>query len=166
MTEAAVFGAVAGAIVAWAASQAVRDWQVARLWWNLGALLMVAHSAVAFLVFYSGSHAAALAATARQTAALMGVAAGAGLYVNYAFLTLWVADATWWWAAPASYLRRRSAVGATIRGVFFFMFLNGAVIFADGWMRVLGVAACAAVAAAWVRKRRLSPFSLSSRIDD
>lgn len=155
MSELAIFGSIAGAIVAWAVGEWWRDdpvrWREARMAWTCGASLMTVHSAAAFMLLYGGSHDAALAATARQTAALTGVASGAGLYVNYAFLALWTADAAWWWIAPAAYAARRRVIDASISGVFLFMFLNGAVIFADGWMRVLGATAVTAVLVAWAR---------------
>lgn len=115
---------------------------------------MVVHSAAAFEVFYARSHAVATAATARQTAAMTGVDYGGGIYLNYLFLLVWVADAAWWWLRPASYEGRRPVIAAIVRGFLLFMFLNGAVVFADGWMQVLGVAAVGVVMRSWYRDRR------------
>jgi hypothetical protein len=97
----------------------------------------------------------AVDATARQTAAVTGVATGAGIYVNYAFLAIWLADVLWCWAAPAAYATRSPVVSVSLRVFFLFMFLNGAVIFADGLMRVLGAVAVATAGAAWIRGARV-----------
>jgi hypothetical protein len=40
-----------------------------------------------------------------------------------------------------------------VHGFIFFIILNGAVIFADGWARVLGAAATLLVALAWLQRR-------------
>lgn len=156
MSELAVFGSIAGATVAWALAEVVRGVvpRAGRLFWTVGAFLAVIHSAAAFGVFHAWSHEAALVATAQQTAAVTGLDWGGGLYINYAFLVIWTADALWWWTSPDTYETRPAAVSMFVRGFLFFMFVNGAVIFADGWMRVLGIAAIVAVSAAWYRSHR------------
>lgn len=150
MTPFAVFGTIAGATAAWAIAECRRS----RAFWTVGAVLSVIHALAAFEVFHAWSHEAALVATARGTAAVTGVGWGGGLYVNYAFLAIWMADAVWWWLSPHSYVTRPAAASVFVRGFLFFMFLNGAVVFADGWMRVLGIAAIAAVLVAWYRRRQ------------
>jgi hypothetical protein len=163
MTQPLVFGSVAGAIIAWAMAEWWRDTPGrlvhARLAWTLGAAMMGLHSVAAFIILYEGSHATALAATARQTAALTGVADGSGIYVNYLFVAIWMIDALWWWIAPAAYTARPSIVSHGLRAVFLFMFVNGAFVFADGLMRALGAAAVVVAATAWIRHaaRRQSP---------
>jgi hypothetical protein len=158
MSAVMVFGSVAGALVLWAVAewwrhQAGRS-SAARAAWTAGAALMTVHSIAAFMVIYGGSHAVAVAATARQTAALTGVESGAGIYVNYVFLVLWIADASWWWISPGSYATRPRVIATGIQAIFLFMFLNGGVLFADGWMRVLGAAVVTAVLVAWARDAR------------
>ena len=155
MNDALIFGSVAGAVVAWAAAE---WWRAspphatqARAAWTLAAALMTLHSAAAFAILYGASHGTAVAATAKQTEALTGVASGAGIYVNYVFLTIWLADVIWWWARPVSYAARRPVVSALMRAFFLFMFVNGAVIFADGLMRVLGAVGVVTAGAGWLR---------------
>ena len=143
--ELAVFGTIAGATLAWAVAEQLRS----RLLWTIGAALAVTHSAAAFAVFHGWSHRAAAAATARQTADVTGVSWGGGIFFNYAFLIVWGADAIWWWASPRGYEARPRAFDALVRGFLFFMFLNGAVVFADGWMRLLGVIAVGLVSITW-----------------
>jgi len=148
----AVYGAVAGAIVSWAASELTRG--AARLmFWSLAAVLMLVHSVAAFGTIYGWSHEAALAATARQTRELTGFDSGSGIYVNYALLLVWLGDVVWWWRAPVGYAARPRWISRFVHGFVWFMFLNGAVIFADGWIRAIGGLAVPLVAVAWVSRR-------------
>ena len=148
MIELAVFGAIAGSLMAWAAGELRHS----RALWTVGALLAAVHSAAAFAVFYEWSHDRAVAATAQQTAAVTGLAWGGGVFFNYAFLAIWLGDAMWWWVSPTSYETRDRAIDFIVRGFLFFMFLNGAIVFADGGMRVLGTFAVAAVSVSWLMK--------------
>ena len=75
------------------------------------------------------------------------------MFFNYAFLVVWP-DAAWWWLSPASHETRTTGVSAAIHGFLFFMFVNGAVVFADGWMRVIGIIAVGTVSLAWSTKLR------------
>jgi hypothetical protein len=146
----AVFATIAAAVLCWALGEALPS----RAFWTSGALLALIHSAAAFVVFYDGSHATAKAETMRQTAELTGVEFAAGIYLNYLFLIVWLGDAAWWWIAPASYRDRPLALGLVVRGFIFFIILNGAVIFADGWARGVGlVALMVAAGGVWHRGR-------------
>lgn len=153
MTDVAVYGAVAGAIVSWAASEVARATMVRRAFWSLAAALMLVHSVAAFGAIYGWSHEVAVVATARQTQDLTGFDSGSGIYVNYVFLLIWIADAVWWWQAPAHYAARPGWLSHFVDGFVWFMFLNGAVIFADGWMRAIGGAAVLTVLIAWIGRR-------------
>ena len=88
----------------------------------------------------------------RQTEALTGIAFPGGIYVNYLFLLVWIGDATWWWWSPRSRERRPRAVAVAVHGFIFFIMVNGAVVFADGLARVVGLAAVSAVVVAWLRR--------------
>jgi hypothetical protein len=144
-------------LVAWAASEwtrarAPRASQTGRAAFTIGGLSLVAHSALAFELRHGWSHAAALRDTARQTEALVGWAFGGGLFVNYFFLALWTFEASWWWLAAASYGGRRRRFDQGVRAFFLFMFLNGAVVFAHGPLRLLGAAAVLLVGWSWYRR--------------
>ena len=110
--------------------------------WTLGCLLALAHAVCAFQFVHGWSHAAALEATARQTQQLLGIAYGGGLYWNYAFLLVWSLDAAWWWVLPAAYLNRSRWWGVPVHGFLGFMAFNGAIVFARGPIRWVGLAAC------------------------
>ena len=120
-----------------------------RLTWTLACLAYLTHAASAFHFHHQWSHAAAYAETARQTRALFGFGSGAGLYCNYAFTVIWPADVVWWWCAPAAYARRPRWIARAVHGFLAFMYLNGAVVFASGATRWLGLVATAAVALRW-----------------
>jgi hypothetical protein len=126
----------------------------ARALWTAGLALALAHALIAFAVAPAWSHEAAARDTARQTAAVTGVAWRGGIFVNYVFLAVWFVDALWWWIAPASYLRRPVKL-ERVRLIFFlFMFVNGAIVFAGTTARFVGVTAVAAVCLGWVRRPR------------
>jgi hypothetical protein len=123
--------------------------RVARLAWSGGCLMFLAHVAAAFHFIHGWSHAAAHAATARDTAALFGIDWGGGIYFNYVFALAWIGDVAWWWLAPRSHAVRPHWVGALWIGFFLFMAFNGAVLFAAGparWISTLVFAGLAAAA--------------------
>jgi hypothetical protein len=112
-------------------------------WWvyAVGAFLCAIHIGVAMKTAHAWSHEAAIAATARQTMAVYGVNWGGGVFVNYAFVAVWLADAWRWRRQPAG--RRRHADGERVitwmtRVFFLVIILNGAVIFASGTRRIAG----------------------------
>ena len=145
-------------LVAWGAGEWRRSREPAparraRMAWTAGALALLVHSGLAFHLRHGWSHSAAWLDTARQTEAVTGVAMGGGLLVNYLFLAGWAAEVAWWWAAPASFLARPAALDRAARAFFLLMFLNGAVVFAHGPVRALGLAVVCAVVAAWYRAR-------------
>ena len=147
--ELAVFGTISAAVICWAAAETLAN----RALWSVAALLALIHSAAAFMIFYDGQHEIARVETARQTAALTGIAFTGGIYVNYLFLVVWTADAVWWLLASDSYARRSRALSLAIRGFIFFIILNGAVVFADGWARIVGVVSVMLVVASWFLRR-------------
>lgn len=119
--------------------------QAARWLMTLGCAAFLGHVACAFHFHHGWSHAAAYRDTARQTAELVGWNSGAGLYVNYLFALVWIGEAGWVWTRRA----RPKWITWTIRGFFWFMIFNGAVVFVHGPMRGLGIVLCAALALRW-----------------
>jgi len=149
-----MYGTAWASLLAWAASEWARSATrggLARLAWTAGAVFLLAHTALAFQLRHGWSHAAALRDTALQTEAVTGLDWGGGLYVNYAFVSLWVVEAAWWWVAPIGYRRRSRLLRRLTRTFFLFMFANGAIVFARGPVRILGALAILAVLWAWYR---------------
>jgi len=120
-------------------------------WSAAGAFLMVTHILISMSVAHAWSHASALAATAMQTNAVYGLNWGGGVYVNYLFITVWVAELAVWRLAPARYAARLSWLKWTLRAFYFVVIANAAIVFAGGWRRVLGVGLVAALLASWRR---------------
>jgi hypothetical protein len=121
--------------------------------WTLGCALFVAHVVSAFHFQHHWSHAAAYAETARRTAELFGWSWGGGLYLNYLFTLLWVGDVCWWWRAPGSYTKRPRWLDMALFGFMAFMAFNGAVVFATGLVRWLGLAVMCGLGVLWVFRR-------------
>jgi hypothetical protein len=153
-----VRGTMIVATVAWAVGEALmrrslRSDRLARASWTVGIILALIHVALAFHLVYAWNHEAAVAATVRQAADRFGAGWRGGIYVNYVFLALWLADVCWWWLAPASHAARSPRLEVA-RFVFFaFMFLNGAVVFASGIGRVVGMVAMSVVLLASLARR-------------
>lgn len=109
-----------------------------------GLVLALAHTLLAFVVFHGWSHADAVMTTARQTADVFGVPVGAGVYVNYLFFAIWFVDVMLWRpVVPAS---RDLWV---VRAFYLLIIFNGAVVFAAGWRRLLGLLVVAGMVGAW-----------------
>jgi hypothetical protein len=129
--------------------------QAAARWlWTAGCLLYLAHVASAFQFFHGWSHEAAYRETARRTAESFGLAWGGGLYFNYLFTAVWVADVLCWWRGLAWYAARPRWLDRALHGFLAFMAFNGAVVFATGWVRWAGVAVCLVLGALWWLRRR------------
>ncbi len=95
--------------------------------WTWGAVASTFHVAVALHTGHAWSHAAAV----RHTEAVSGV--GAGVVVNYAFAAVWLADAAWLAALPASYRRRPRWAAWGVHGFLAFVVVNAAVVFVGDW---------------------------------
>ena len=122
-------------------------------WFNtLGCVAFLAHVACAFQFYHGWSHSVAYADTARQTKELTGWNSGAGLYINYLFALVWMGDVIWSWA---SYDARPPWITWSVRGFFWFMIFNGAVVFARGPIRGFGLLLCLALVGCWWPKRKL-----------
>src|SRR5262245_37630085 len=90
----------------------------ARAAWTAACALYLAHVAAAFHFYHGWSHEAAYDETARRTAELMGTGWGGGLYFNYVFTIIWIADAIWWWRGLRLYRTRAPWITSAVH-VFF-----------------------------------------------
>jgi hypothetical protein len=144
----------AGLYVAAVAGWLARRDRSSRAAWTAACGFYLVHVAAAFHFYHAWSHAAAYRETARQTAAVFGVNWGGGLYFNYAFTAIWIADVLWWWRGLEAYRRRPRWVTAAVHTFFAFMFLNATVVFAQGGTRWFGVAATTLLCVLWWRTNR------------
>ena len=136
------------ATIAWALGEALMrrsaaSDRFARAIWTIGIALALSHVAVAFQFVYAWNHETAVIATVKQAVDRFGWGWRGGIYVNYVFLTLWIGDVCWWWLAPRSHSTRSTRIEMTRFALFTFMFLNGAVVFASGLGRAVGIASVA-----------------------
>jgi hypothetical protein len=140
-----------GAAALYAAAIALlllRRVRLARVAWTSGCAIFLVHVAYAFQFYHHWSHTEAYAATARQS----GV--GWGLYVNYAFAIVWVADVVWWGRPRASW------ISTMIHLFLAFMFFNATVVFGKGWVRWTGVIATIALLVIYGINRRRTSITL------
>jgi hypothetical protein len=157
-----VRGAMIVATVAWAAGEALmrgsaESDRLARAAWTIGIVFAAIHVGLAFQWVYHWNHEAAVEATVKQAAARFGWGWRGGIYVNYVFLAMWLADVSWWWMAPATHATRPLQMERARLVFFTFMFLNGAVIFASGIGRLAGIASVTlAIFGAVTRRQRWS----------
>lgn len=129
---------VLGLSLRWYGKRGVGQRQLGRIVWTIGCVACLAHIAVAFAYYHHWGHGAAYEHTARRSAELTGIAWGGGLYFNYLFALVWVADVGAWWRGLERYEARSRLVEYSVQIFFAFMFFNATVIFARGMVRWLG----------------------------
>jgi len=122
-----------------------------RCLYTAGLAAYLAHVAAVFHFAHGWSHSAAYEYTAQRTAEVTGNAVGAGLFVNYAFTAMWIADAVWWWTNRRTYEGRSRWFDLLVHAIFVFMIFNSTVIFASGPVQWYGATICALVAVGLVR---------------
>lgn len=127
------------------------DWRAESAWgraaqwcWSWAVVVFVVHLAMAFHFFHQWSHQRAF----DHTRDVSGV--GEGIYVSYLFTWLWIGDAAWWWARPASYAGRNVWLSFTLHLFMLFIVFNGTVVFEDGPIQIAGATGTLAIAAAWL----------------
>jgi hypothetical protein len=146
------------ATVLWAAGEALMrrsaaSDRLARAMWTIGIALALVHVTLAFHLIYAWDHKAAVTATVQQAADRFGWGWRGSIYYNYVFLALWLADVCWWWLARRSHASRSSTLEIARLAIFAFMFVNGAVIFASGLGRLVGIVSVTVVLFASLTRR-------------
>jgi len=125
-----------------------------RLAWTIGCAALVAHFICAFDFYHGWSHESAYADTARQTAEVIRINWGGGLFINYAVALVWFADVAWWWFAGVSAYRRRPwLITLSWHGFLIFIIFNATVVFKDGLTRWVGLLVCLSLVLSWVSIR-------------
>jgi hypothetical protein len=128
----------------------------------LGALLCIIHIAISMGLRHGWSHDAAIRDTARQTMEVFGLAIGSGVYVNYAFVMVWLAELGWWRANPVGYARRSRSIVWLLRAFYFVIVVSAAVIFVRPQWRLVGAALLAALVWSWRAPRPVTRSTSSS----
>jgi branched-chain amino acid transport system substrate-binding protein len=149
---AALYGTAWLSVVSWAVTPWLRPpWP--RLVWTAGSLVNLAHVCLAMQLAHGWDQERAYRAIARQTYEETGLDWGGGLYINYLFSTIWLADAAVWWLWPRRYSARPRWLQRLFQGVFLFMFFNATVVFGKSPIRFLGAVLCPLGAIGWFRLR-------------
>ena len=118
-----------------------------------GLVLCVTHIGIAMASVHGWSHASAIDATARSTAAVYGLRWGGGVFVNYLFVAVWAVDA--WWSSIRGDRAEISGLRLALRLFYAIVIVNAAVIFARWPLRLVGVCLVIALFVAWRRVRRV-----------
>jgi hypothetical protein len=125
--------------------------RIARIAWTLGCLFYLAHVACAFHFYHGWSHAAAYRHTAERTVAVVGWNWGGGIYFNYAFTVVWLADAVVWWRR--SDRAKPGWLEAVAQAFLWFVVFNATVVFGHGAICWLGLAGCGLLVVLWWLRR-------------
>jgi hypothetical protein len=134
-----------------------------RLAWTFGCAALVAHFICAFNFYHAWSHESAYVETARQTAEVIKINWGGGLFINYAVALLWVTDVARWWIAGVSSYRRRPWWLTLIWHTFLiFIIFNATVVFKDGVTRWIGLVVSLTLILSWVSINRQRSHELIS----
>ena len=156
LTHTTIWFALVGYAMGAAGDFATRSDRCARLArgaWTVGCALLVAHILCAFHFYHDWNHAAAVAETARQTREQIGVDSGWGVYVNYLFAAVWIADAAWWWVGETTRARRPRWLSVAVHAFLFFIVFNATIVFGGLAARTFGAIVCLSVVTVWVRQR-------------
>ena len=143
------------AFVAWFAAlaltrhRATPEGRPTDLVWLAGAVMLLVHTALAFHVYHDWSHVAAVVDTARQTRELAGINWGGGVWLNYLFATVWLGDALWRFASPASHTRRPRWLAVITHGFLAFIWFNATVVFGSWPLRLSGAIAFVCLVPLW-----------------
>ena len=114
-----------------------------RRWiWTAGCLFFLAHVVCAFHFHHDWSHSKAVQHIADVTEDKLGWAFGGGVYFNYLFGLLWVADAGWMWVSFPSYENRSRGARVGFHVYMMFIAINGTIFFESGPIRWVGTAVC------------------------
>ena len=153
-----VLGGYAIGIVLFALSRKRQKWEsAARLAWTVACVSLLAHVASAFHFYHGWSQEAALRETARQTAAVVGLDWGGGLYINYATVLFFLVDVIWWWRGFEAYRRRPRLLVVLWQAFLIFIIFNATVVFKTGPLRWIGLGICLALACFWLNSWRQGP---------
>ena len=129
-----------------AGSAAHSSWPLAAYW--IGAALAFVHALGAFHWHYDWSHTQAVVATAEQTADIFGLNWGGGVWVNYAFLVVWLADAGRRMASHRPEVAESTGTWV-LRCFYLIIIANGAITFVEWPMNLVGAGMVAVLVWCW-----------------
>ncbi|MBM84159.1 MAG: hypothetical protein CMJ78_26695 [Planctomycetaceae bacterium] len=110
--------------------------KASRMLWTLGLGSYIVHVLCAFHFEHDWSHSDAYEHTVCVTLDKVGWNTGIGLYFNYLFTLLWLADVIIWWKRPEL---RTPKVFWVLHAIYFFMIFNATVVFGPPVWGVLAI---------------------------
>jgi hypothetical protein len=117
------------------------SYRIARWLWTCGCAIYFVHVAAAFHWMHQWSHAAAYEHVLARTTEMTGFASGIGLYVNYAFGALWLADTVIWWLDPK--WPDRIAPHYFVQAIFAFLMFQATAVFGPSFWKPVAAAVIA-----------------------
>ncbi len=126
--------------------------RVARWLWTVGGLILLLHVAAALHFQHGWSHAAAYEHVRQRTLHDTGWDSGIGLYINYVFGVLWLADTIFWWRR-LDWSEQRSSYWA-VQILFAFLTSQATAVFGPPfWMPIWTVVVLLLIVIGWRRHR-------------
>lgn len=127
--------------IAWAARvEGLRFWRLGWYAYAASVLLVIHHIVIAFRWSHGGSLAAALAHTAQETEAVVGLPIAWGLYFNFVFVAVLAADVAWLHHVGDWQQRRPRWLAKLVDLFLVGIVLMSTIVFEDGWVRWLAAA--------------------------
>ena len=105
--------------------------------WTLGCAFYLIHLYAAFAHVHFWSHAAAVQHTAEETARVTGIRRGDGVWVNYVFTIIWVADCLRLITARLRHQKTNRRINRGTQIIFAFIVFNATVVFGPAVYRWL-----------------------------
>ena len=109
------------------------------------------HAYLALSDEHQWNHQHAFDHIANETERVLGFRFGYGVYFNYLFVIVWIADVIWLWSSPESYQNRSNRLSSAFHLFLILIMVNGAVVFRDGLPRYLGIVVIVSILATWWR---------------
>ena len=107
--------------------------------WTVGAAFSVAHLVFAFSHVHGWSHEHAVQHTAEATERMIGIKNGQGVWVNYVFTIVWLADCLRLWRLSGQESHGSRWLDRVIHGFLAFVVLNATVVFGPPVYRYLAL---------------------------
>jgi len=119
--------------------------------WSTACLFAAVHAYLALSDVHQWNHQHAFDHIANETERVLGFRFGYGVYFNYLFVIVWIADVIWLWSSPESYQNRSNRLSSAFHLFLILIMVNGAVVFRDGLPRYLGIVVIASILVTWWR---------------
>lgn len=128
--------------------------------WAVGCLFYLLHVAIAFAFVHDWSHTSALEHTASETARMTGLRRGEGLWINYLFSAVWIADVARICIARVRGQSTNVRVDYLAACFFAFIFFNATVVFGPAFYRWLAFPIGLLLTLVWKRSSRTQSRSI------